>query len=179
MKKMLSLLTDNRGITLIEILIGSLMSLIIAASLMQFYVNQHNQWLVQEQISDMQQNSRAVLEELSRQIRSAGFGMSGQTVFQINADTLTLYTKPGANVDTIRYYIDNTDSLHPNLVRKTDGNPAELFAENISQVTFTQMGSSAIQISITAREDRPDEDYAFNSGYRTRQITTRVKLRNV
>ena len=179
MKKLMKFLKNNRGITLVEILIGSLMSLIIAASLMEFYISQHNQWITQEKISDMQQNSRAVLEELTRQIRWAGFGISLQPYYQINGDTLVLFTKPGANVDTIRFYIDNSNSLHPNLVKKMDTNPAQLFAENISQISFAQLGSGAIQVSFTAREDRPDEDYASNSGYRTRQVTSRIKLRNV
>ena len=103
MRRMLKKLQDNRGITLVEILIGSLMSLIIAASLMEFYISQHNQWITQEKISDMQQNSRAVLEELTRQIRWAGFGISLQPYYQIKGDTLLLFTKPGANVDTIRF----------------------------------------------------------------------------
>lgn len=179
MKKLMIILENNRGITLVEILIGSLMSLIIAASLMEFYISQHNQWLTQEKISDMQQNSRAVMEELSRQIRSAGYGMAVLPYYQINGDTLTVFTKPGADVDTIRYYIDRTDTLHPNLVKKVDTGLAQLFAENITQITFTQLGSGAIQITFTAREARKDEDYNSNGGYRTRQFTSRVKLRNV
>lgn len=179
MKKLFSQLMNSRGITLVEILIGGLMSLIIAASVMEFYIHQHNQWLAQEQISDMQQNSRAIMEELSRQIRSAGYGMAGQTLFQIKGDTLTLYSNPAAKVDTTKFYIDKSDALHPNLVKKVNNGAAQLFAENISQITFTQLGGSAIQINFTAREDRPDEEYPFNSGYRTRQFTSLIKLRNV
>ncbi|OGC94836.1 MAG: hypothetical protein A2142_03660 [candidate division Zixibacteria bacterium RBG_16_48_11] len=179
MKKIMKHLKSNRGVTLVEILIGSLMSLIIAASLMEFYIHQHNQWLTQEKISDMQQNCRALLEELSRQIRSAGYGMSIVPFYQIDGDTLTIFTKPGADVDTIRYYVDRTDTLHPNLVKKVDTGQAQLFAENISQISFSQLGTGAIQISFTAREARKDEDYAANGGYRTRQVTSRVKLRNV
>ena len=179
MKKLMKFLKNNRGITLVEILIGSLMSLIIAASLMEFYIHQHNQWLTQEKISDMQQNSRAVMEELTRQVRSAGYGMAILPFYQINGDTLTVFTKPGANVDTIRYYVDNTDTLHPNLVKKVDTGAAQLFAENITRIIFTQLGSGALQLTFTAREARKDEDYASNGGYRTRQVTSRVKLRNV
>ncbi len=179
MKRILRHLQSNRGITLVEILIGSLMSLIIAASLMEFYIGQHNQWLAQEQISDMQQNSRAVMEELTRQVRSAGYGMAILPFYQINGDTLTVYTKPGAKVDTIRYYVDRTDTSHPNLVKKVSTAAAQLFAENITQITFTQLGSGALQLTFTAREARKDEDYASNGGYRTRQVTSRVKLRNV
>jgi Tfp pilus assembly protein PilV len=179
MKKIMLILQNNRGITLVEILIGSLMSLIIAAALMEFYINQHNQWLTQEKISDMQQNSRAVMEELSRQVRSAGYGMSAPPFYQVNGETLTVFTKPGADVDTICYYIDRTDTLHPNLVKKVDTGQAQLFAENITQITFTQLGTGAVQVTFTARQARKDEDYASNGGYRTRQCTSRIKLRNV
>jgi Tfp pilus assembly protein PilV len=179
MKKILKHFLNQRGISLIEILIGSLISLIIAAAVMGFYITQHNQWLTQEKISDMQQNGRAVMEELTRQVRSAGFGMSAAPFYRINGDTLIVYRKPGADVDTIRFYISRSDTLHPNLMKKVDTQSAQLFAENITQITFTQLGTGALQVSFTAREARKDEDYASNNGYRTRQLTTRIKLRNV
>jgi len=179
MKKILKHILNQRGVSLIEILIGSLISLIIAAAVMEFYITQHNQWLTQEKISDMQQNGRAVMEELTRQVRSAGYGMSANPFYRINGDTLTVYRKPGADVDTIRFYISRSDTLHPNLMKKVDTQAAQLFAENITQITFTQLGTGALQVTFTAREARKDEDYASNNGYRTRQLTTRIKLRNV
>jgi Tfp pilus assembly protein PilW len=179
MRKFLKHLTSNRGITLVEILIGSLMSLLIAAALMEFYITQHNQWMTQEKISDMQQNSRAVLDEISRQVRSAGFGMTAQPFYQIKGDSLVVYSKPGADVDTIRFYVDNSVTAHPSLMKKVDTGAAQMFAENITQISFVQAGTGALQVTFTAREDRPDQDYNSNSGYRTRQVTSRIKLRNV
>jgi hypothetical protein len=96
----------------------------------------------------------------------------------VKGDTLILYTKPGADVDTIRYYIDKSDTLHPNLIKRVDTGAPQVFAENISQISFAQPDSSLLQVTLTTRQDRPDEDYVFNSGYRTRELTTRIKLRN-
>ena len=152
MKKILKHFLNQRGISLIEILIGSLISLIIAA---------------------------AAMAELTRQVRSAGYGMTIPPYYSISGDTLTVFRKPGADVDTIRFYISRSDTLHPNLLKKVDTQAAQLFAENITQITFTQLGTGALQVTFTAREARKDEDYAFIKGYRTRQLTTRIKLRNV
>ncbi|MCI0530887.1 MAG: hypothetical protein L0Y74_02915 [candidate division Zixibacteria bacterium] len=178
LKEFFPVISNNRGISMLEILIGGLMSLIIAACLMEFYINQHNQWLVQEQISDMQQNGRVSLDELTRQIRSAGYGLSGQDPYLLKADTLIIYSKPGANVDTVRFYVDNSNLQHPQLMKKVDTGAPQLFAENISQMSVTEINDELLQINLTARQNRPDQDYAYNSGYRTRDFTTSIKLRN-
>jgi len=67
-------LKNQKGITLVELLIGALISIIIVSAVLGFYITQHNHWLVQEEISDMQQNSRALLDELTRYVRKAGYG---------------------------------------------------------------------------------------------------------
>ncbi len=38
------------------------------------YVNQHHAWIIQTSVIEMQQNARAAMDELTRQIRMAGYG---------------------------------------------------------------------------------------------------------
>src|SRR4030067_2168812 len=111
-------LNNQKGITLVELLIGALMSLIILSAVLGFYVTQHDHWLVQEEVSDMQQNGRALLDELTRFIRKAGYGMAGQTAFRITGDTLTIFVKETGKVDNTQFYVSNADALHPNLMKK-------------------------------------------------------------
>jgi len=171
-------LKNQKGITLVELLIGALMSLIILSAVLGFYVTQHDHWLVQEGISDMQQNSRALLDELTRYIRKAGYGMAaGQTCFQITGDTLTIFVKETAKVDTTKFYVSNAVAAHPNLMKKVNTQAAQLFAENIESVQFVQAGT-AIQVNLTAREDTKDDTY-IGDKYRRRVLQSRIKIRNL
>lgn len=170
-------LKNQKGITLVELLIGALMSLIIVSAVLGFYVTQHDHWLVQEEISDMQQNGRALLDELTRYIRKAGYGMAGSTAFRIDGDTLTIFVKESAKVDTTKFYVSTAVANHPNLMKKVNTQAAQLFAENIESVQFVQSGT-AIQVNLTAREDTKDDTYTGDK-YRRRVLQSRIKIRNL
>ncbi len=170
-------LKNQKGITLIELLIGALMSLIIVSAVLGFYVTQHDHWLVQEEVSDMQQNGRAVLEELTRFVRKAGYGMAGQTAFRITGDTLTIFVKETGKVDTTQFYVDVSNATHPNLMKKVNTQAAQLFAENIESIQFVQAGTM-IRVNLTARENTKDDTY-IGDKYRRRVLESRIKIRNL
>ena len=170
-------LKNQKGITLVELLIGALMSLIIASAVLGFYLNQHEQWLIQEEISDMQQNCRATIDELTRYLRKAGYMMPLQTAYVIGGNSITVYFKDSTKVDTVQFYVSNTDPLHPNLMRKVNKLQPELFAENIETIQFVQAGTM-IQLTLTARENTKDESFPGDH-YRRRTIQSRIKLRNL
>ena len=170
-------LNNQKGLTLVELLIGALMSLIILSAVLGFYVTQHDHWLVQEEVSDMQQNGRALLDELTRFIRKAGYGMAGQTAFRITGDTLTIFVKETGKVDTTQFYVSNADALHPNLMKKVNTQAAQLFAENIESIQFVQTGTM-IQVNLTARENTKDDTY-IGDKYRRRALQSRIKIRNL
>ncbi|MFQ6002509.1 MAG: PilW family protein [Candidatus Zixiibacteriota bacterium] len=94
---------DEKGITLMELLIALLLTFIVGSAALEFYVSQHNQWLVQEQISDMQQNARATMNELATNIRMAGYGMPQGVQYiygaDTNPDTITIVLSRGPGCD--------------------------------------------------------------------------------
>ncbi len=121
---------NQTGISLVELLIGSLISLIIAAGIMEFYLTQHNQWLAQEQVSDMQQNGRAVMDELTGKIRIAGYGMpKGCRYFyasNTDPDTITVVLVKGPNCSpTIEH-----DMPQPSSELRCDGHDLSCFADS-------------------------------------------------
>jgi hypothetical protein len=168
---------DERGITLVEVLIAALLTFIVGSAGLEFYASQHNQWLAQTDISDMQQNGRAVLDELTRSIRSAGYGIiTGHVSITVTSDTLTIFRKDSTKIDTIQYYVCFTDTLHPNLVKKINQDAAQVFAEDIESVQFLQSGALITAI-LVAREVRNDPEYA-GDGYRRRTLIARAQVRN-
>jgi hypothetical protein len=92
---------------------------------------------------------------------------------------------------SVSYYIDSTDPNHPNLMYQFHDQPAQIYAENITDMNFQYVLSSGqivdvptmthmvreVIISLSCRTDKPDAD--FVTPYRDRTLTTRVKVRNL
>ncbi len=219
----------------------------------------------------MQQNARAAIDELTRQIRMAGYGLplqlDGIEAYNTNPDTIVInYADAGCDatiehkmpnpsaelrcdghdvscfwdgqwayifdpdsgggeffeiteVQTgsshiqhntmslsrsydegaillslthVKFYIDYSDSLHPNLMMQLPGQAPQVYAENITDLQFQYvMKNGAILdqpaipedirqviINITARTNDPDIDLA-GKPYRTRNISSSVNVRNL
>ncbi len=63
-----------RGISLIEVLIGVVLSSIIVLALYEMLVSQERVYGLQDDVAEMQQNLRAAVEKISRDLMMAGFG---------------------------------------------------------------------------------------------------------
>ncbi len=94
-------------------------------------------------------------------------------------------------LNQFKYYIDNSDADHPNLMVWTPQTGAQVFAENITDLNFQYVLASGqivdtfadedmvreVIITLDARTDK--QDLEFHTGYRTRDLDTRVKVRNL
>jgi len=67
-------LRQNKGITLIELLVALVITGILVAAVYRTFTSQQKTYTVQEQVVDMQQNVRAGINRMMREIRMAGFG---------------------------------------------------------------------------------------------------------
>lgn len=67
----------NKGFTLIEILVSLAILGIVLAGIYSVYNMQHKSYIVQEQVTEMQQSERIALQMITRDIRMAGLGLSG------------------------------------------------------------------------------------------------------
>lgn len=90
-----------------------------------------------------------------------------------------------------KYFIDQTDANHPNLMVQYDGNAPQVYADNITELNFQYTISSGnvvdvppspqvvreVGIDVAARNDKPDNE--FYEQYRTRALNTRVMTRNL
>lgn len=87
-------LKSNRGVTLIELLVASVIALIATGAALELYVSQQQGWIAQENITDMQQNGRAAVDELVYHIRQAGYhippALEAIYASNTNPDTITL-----------------------------------------------------------------------------------------
>jgi len=186
---------NHSGFTLIEILVSLFLTGVIAATAFEFYVSMHNQTLAQDEISEMQQNARACIIDITKTLRMAGFKVGAHAPFSISGDSLYIFFSDTQPVDTVLYYLASyadyeihgtyaedggEGAIRPKmLMKKVNSNRPTAFSDNIISLIFTQVSPSMISISITTQVSRADEDYVDNFGYRTYQIDEQVFLRNI
>jgi prepilin-type N-terminal cleavage/methylation domain-containing protein len=172
----------ERGVTLIEVLIASLLTAIVVAATMEFYVSQHKSWLMQTDVAEVQQNARVCVDEIAGVLRMAGYRLDdNHPAFLVGADSLTVYFVEEAtgDIDTIRYFVSEQDALHPRLYRQHKNGTPELFGEDIESLDVTQLSPRLLEVGITARSGKPDTEFLGLDGYRRRSYVTHVSLRNL
>lgn len=184
---------NDKGFTVIELLIALFITGIIAAAGLQFYIQMHNSALTQEEISDMQQSSRASLEEISHSLRMAGFKIdTTHPAYLINGESLYVFASITKPVDTILYYVESIpDSnlvlesslsdagLKPRrlMVKMNHGSP-EIFADNIHSLSFNAINPTTVEVTLIVQPMKADIAWSQNEGYRTYSAVERVKVRN-
>jgi len=264
-------LKNSRGATLLEALVALLLAGIVTTAIFNVYINQHKSWAIQEEIIDVQQNARAAIDELTRQIRMAGHGLppqlDGIEAYDTNPDTIIItyassncevniehkMPNPSAElrcdghdvscfqddewvyildpvtgtgefflithvqigsghiqhntmslskaydsgavliaINQLKYFIDYTDSLHPNLMMELPGRSPEVYSENITDLQFEYTMKNGVVVNVPAiasdirhvnieligRTNNPDPDFEHDP-YRTREFSSSVNLRNL
>ena len=183
---------SQKGFTLIELLVAMFVAGIVMAGVYSAYYSQQKSFLVQDELSKMQQNLRAAMFFMAREIRMAGCNPTG------GADAKVVQKDDG----TIHFTMDlrgkdpddpaDGDTSDPNeditytladldgngimeIVRDT-GSGQQIVAENIDVLDFRYLdengaitGSAmlvrSVQITIVARTGRGDLGYRDTTSY--------------
>ncbi len=271
MERVNSRVRSVAGITLVETLIALFLTGLVIAAIFGVYINQHKNWMIQEEITGMQQNGRSAIDELTRCIRMAGYHLplginpvegsntdpdtvvvtfcpgeckavveqdmthasdnlhcdghdltcfkegqwlyindvdsGGGEFFQvsgINAGSFEIghaytplsrpYNKGAVilPVQSMKYYIDNSDSTCPRLMLQLLGQNPAVYAEyvedlqlkyrmkngTVSDVPTVPSNVIEILMTVTTRSAQPDPDMQDNP-YGRRSYSSRVNLRNM
>jgi prepilin-type N-terminal cleavage/methylation domain-containing protein len=183
----------NSGFTMVELLAAIFITAILMAGLYSVFVSQQMAFSAQERIAEMNQNLRAVMDLMTREIRLAGYKKSGAIFNGIatgQPSTIRILADLDQNGDTLGTNEDITYSYDAGTMqiwRNTTGLPV---ADNITSLTFvytladgtttnTPADLAAIRkvtISITARTAYPDQ---ATGQYRTLTLTSDVTPRNL
>lgn len=188
---------NERGFTLIELVIGLAISLILMGVAVSIFNVQRKSYSMQEQITEMQQNVRAAMDMIVREIRMAGYdptesgfvgiGTNTTTLLQIMADIDGNGTSTGTNEDITYRYYNASDTTYPREIKRKmqTGTTTAVFqplAENIEGCEFlyydgngiattTASGIRQIRITITGRTDKPDPSNRYSYGTLTSRVT--------
>ncbi|MDF1544364.1 MAG: prepilin-type N-terminal cleavage/methylation domain-containing protein [bacterium] len=103
MKKYQNKRLDDSGYSFLEVMIALTIVGVVTTSIFSLYIRQHKNYMIQEDITDIQQNARASIDELGRHIRMAGndlpYSLDAIVASNTNPDTITL-TYRAENCDT-------------------------------------------------------------------------------
>jgi type IV pilus assembly protein PilW len=190
------------GFSLVELLVAVTVGLLVLGGVYGVFALQNETFSKQELIVEMQQNARAAMDMMSREIRMAGYdpcsvntdsntnnNFFGVTVnssqLQIQADLDSDGSIDNLSEENIVYAFDAAN----NRITRNIGAGAQTFAENVDSFTFAYLDgngnvtatSSAVRqvrITIIGRTSKSDPDYTTNGGYRTYALSSVVAVRN-
>jgi type IV pilus assembly protein PilW len=152
----ISLRYSNHGFTLIELMIALVVSLLALAAIYSTFLAQHRSYQVQSETSDMQQNIRAAMFYMQREIRMAGsnpydtvpvfgFTTAGKNTMTFTEDIMG--DSPGLPPDgdvgdsdeNITYDLNGTN------LRRTDNKTGvpQIVARNIDALDFVYLDGSS------------------------------------
>lgn len=194
-------IAPSRGYTLIEVVVALGLSLFTLSAVYSLYVQELKAQGVRENVLDMQQQARVVVDLVSREILMAGYDPRG-----VNRDTDLTNDFDGITYDPGRLSIkadlngngitnDANESIVfiydavAHVLRRNTGGGNQPFGEDIESFVvdyFDQVGnptsvSKAVRqvgITVTARTSHSDPKYVQNGGYRTMTLHSRITLRN-
>ena len=180
---------NQRGVSIVELLVAAFIMAIVCAFTLNAFIGKKDAGNIQAEVSDAQQSATFSLTELTVAVRNAGFGVpTGTRPYRIKIgtlahDTLIVYYQNGANTDSTRYFLAHTgaDAAQPCLKRRINNLTPQVFAENIEDVDFIEvgpvgaLGAKSITVSLTARTESVDKHL---NDYRRRTVSSNVQIAN-
>ena len=181
----MKLRANFRGFTLVEILVAMVVSGLVLSGIYSTYQSQQSSYILQEQIAQVQQNLRAAMYLLTRELRMAGFNPSNNAEAGIVdgewSSTSIRFTKDdNGDGDVTDSGEDLTYSLYTSggiqkLGRKnpTTNQPV---AENIQELWFVYLDANnnvtaalsdirSVEVTLVARAARETKDYVNTLTY--------------
>ena len=134
---------DSKGITLIELLVVLVISTILIGGIYRLFITQSKVYTIQDQVVEVQQNTRAAMEILLKDLRMTGFDNDRTPAVPVPSPPLTpddhaitvMYEQDDA-LRQVRYWVD----AGARLLRQETTNGVsntEALLENVNALNFS------------------------------------------
>lgn len=172
---------NQRGLTVIELLIAALIALAIGAGTLEFYKAQHELYLAQADVLERQGNLRVAMDEVSRLVRRSGYRLVGGEILRVSPafDTLEVFlgNDTALTCDTVRYYVNRFDDP-PSLIKQVNQTTPSVFAQGIDSAFFVPAGGpppERLAVSLVTVEQKQYDNTALST---RRRVGETINLRN-
>jgi len=152
---MLRTLRRNKGVTLTELLVALALTGIVAGAIYKIFISQSRDYTIQSEVAEMQQNLRAGVFMMEREIRMAGYDptrAANTEILTAAPSNLEFTADLNGNGDTndpnehmiYIHYDTNADGTNDALGRDdvNSGAGTQLLAENIDELNFVYLDGS-------------------------------------
>lgn len=184
---------NNEGFTLIELLIATAITGVVLASVYSVFYSQHKSYVTQNQIAGMQQNLRAAIFFIEREVRTVGCNPNGNADAGIQAPLLsssihlTMDVTDNAGTgdadgdveddnEDVTYSLSDFDGDGDNDLLRNTGVETQLIAENIDWIDFTYLDKDgvetptiseirSVQITLVAKSGKRNIGYVDTKTY--------------
>jgi type IV pilus assembly protein PilW len=196
----------EQGFTIVELLVVILMMGVVMAGIYAVYSSQQKSFVVQEGVAEMQQNLRAAMFFMVRDIRLAGCNPTGKAdagIVTANASTISMTMDirgknpddpPNGNTldpeESVTYALMDTDGdgTVDSLGRDT-GSGLVAVASNIDGLNFVYLDANGnvtadltkirtVQVTVVARTGQPSIGYVDTASYKNLQGTVVLPAQN-
>ena len=192
---------SQQGFNLIEMLVAMAIGSLVMAAIVNMFVNQRKTYAIREQVTEMQQNARAGIDFLVRELTMAGYdpaGTAGASIIAASANSIQFtmdisrngVIEADENVTYLLYDDGNDDDF--DLGRNANG-VTQLIAENIRNLTLRYTladGTTtdapadpsqirAVNVLLTAQTKYSDAKFPENDGHRNQSLVASVQVRNM
>jgi type IV pilus assembly protein PilW len=202
---MIQNIKNTSGFTLVELLVSMALFGVIVSLIINAKIEQQGQSITQQQAAEMQQNIRAALYIMTRDIRMVGYdpeGTNGAGIVKNPAPTSSADPPESPTEDTLTFSMVADDgtlktitySLIGNEIKKDEGGGMQILAENITNLNFAYLdgngGNLTIpidqadigdirSIQITVTTSTVPNPLSHSTGNNDRTLTTTIKCRNL
>jgi type IV pilus assembly protein PilW len=196
----------EQGFTLMELLVVILMMGVVMAGIYAVYTSQQKSFVVQEDVAEMQQNLRAAMFFLVRDIRLSGCNPTGKAdagITTANANTISMSMDiRGKNPDDppdgdtgdpeerVTYALMDTDGDgNVDSLGRDTGAGLVAVASNIEALNFVYLDVNgnvtadlskmrSVQLTVVARTEAPSNGYVDTTSYKNLQGTVVLPPQN-
>ncbi len=196
-------LLDQRGVTLTELMVALVMGLATVAAVYSIHLVQVKQRIVQEDVMAMQQNARAAMDLMTRELRMAGYDPMGANrdegssndFFGVAYHPAELHITSDLNgnglpTDSNESIVFLHDASDLTLKRKVGRGGRQPVGEHIQSLTIEYFSQGSvpttnsphirmIELTLTTQTEHADPKYSKNNGFRTFALRSRVVPRNL
>jgi type IV pilus assembly protein PilW len=137
---------NQSGLTLIELLISMAIAGMLLAAMVLAFTAQSKTYNTQQEVSTLQEDMKAALQLMSRDIRMAGYNPTGSPGFSIVAATSTTFNAaqdfngdgvPGGPEENILYsFVTPAPGSTATIMRSTNGGALQPVIDNITHLGF-------------------------------------------